>query len=79
MTDEDIGINSEVDFSIDVAAQDFFSLLSTGPLSAELNLINQFDRETTATYAFTIFVLDRGLPHLVGHADVVITVEVSGT
>lgn len=77
VTDEDIGINSEVDFSLDQSAQDVFALMYTGPLSVELHLINQLDRETTASYSFRIFVIDRGTPHLLGQTDILITVLVS--
>lgn len=77
VTDEDIGINSEVDFSLDASVQDLFALMNTGPLSVDLHLINQLDRETTASYSFRIFVIDRGTPHLLGQTTILITVLVS--
>lgn len=77
VTDEDLGTNSEVDFSLDGRAQNFFSIIDAGPLSVELYLSSPLDRETAASLVFGMFVVDRGLPPLVGQTEISITVMVS--
>lgn len=65
-----------MDFSLDVSVRNLFTIVNTGPLSVELHLNHQLDREATASYSFRIFAIDRGLPPLVGQTDIMVTVLV---
>lgn len=76
-TDLDSGNNSQIDFSLDVAVQSLFSLISTGPLSTELHLNHGLDRESIDSYSFRVIAMDRGNPPLIGVASIIIRVAVS--
>lgn len=76
ITDGDLGVNSEVDFSLEPSAQSIFYLVDTGPSSIELYLNSPLDREVVTSSTFRIFVIDRGLPPLVGQTEIRITVLV---
>ena len=77
MTDADIGMNGEVDFSVDSAAASLFSVLSTGPLSCEVFINHTLDREANSSYTFNLFATDRGLPPQTGRTTISITITVS--
>ena len=76
VTDLDTGINSEVDFSLGPAADNLFSLQSTGSVSAELFITHSLDREDVDTYSFMLFAVDRGTPARTSSAAISITITV---
>ena len=76
MTDQDLGNNGLVDFSLEATVQGLFSLVTTGPLSIQLFLRHQLDRESRESYLFRIFAIDRGFPPLIGQTEIAITVLV---
>ena len=73
VTDDDLDV---LHFSVDVSGQSFFTLVNTGSRSVELYLLSSPDRETLAAYQFRMFVLDGGVPPLVGQTEVSIIVLV---
>ena len=75
--DPDSGNNGVIDFSIDASDGSLFNLVGTSSQSAQLHLNHQLDRETTESYSFRIFAVDRGSPALGGQAQVTIRVSVS--
>ena len=77
VTDEDEGINSEIDFNLDASVRDDFSLMLTGPLSVELFLTVPLDREVAASHQFSLFAIDRGVPPLIGQTEIIVYVLVS--
>lgn len=76
MTDLDAGISSEVDFSLGPAADNLFSLQSTGSMSAELFITHSLDREDVDTYSLVLFAVDRGTPARTSSAEISITITV---
>lgn len=77
VTDADSGTNAAVDFSISSSADGLFALVDSGPLSTSLYLTHFLDRERTASYSFTIFAMDRGVPSLTGQTVVIVNAVVS--
>jgi hypothetical protein len=77
VTDADIGVNSEVDFSLDSPASNLFFLQSSGPLSTQLLISHLLDRETVDFYSFSLFATDRGTPARTGSAAISINITVS--
>lgn len=76
VTDADVGVNSEVDFSLDPSASNLFSLQSSGTLSAQLLISHLLDRETVDSYSFSIYATDRGSPPRTGSAAITINILV---
>lgn len=76
VTDADIGINSQVDFSLDPSASNLFIVQSTQPRSANLSFSHPLDRETVDAYSFTVFATDRGSPTRTGSTAISITITV---
>ncbi len=77
MSDADIGVNGQVDFSLAAAARGLFSLSVVQAFVAELSLSHSLDREMTESYNFQIFATDRGSPSLIGETDITVIVGVS--
>ena len=77
MTDQDLGSNAQVDFRLEATVQGLFSIVNTGPLSIELLLRHQLDRENRESYLFRIFAIDRGLPPQIGQTEIALTVLVT--
>ncbi len=77
VSDADIGVNGQVDFSLSATARGFFSLSVVQAFVAELSLSHSLDREETDYYNFQIFAADRGVPSLIGETDITIIVSVS--
>lgn len=73
VTDEDL---DPLHFSLDMSGQGFFTLVDAGPSSVELYFTSSPDREAVAAYQFRMFVLDGGVPPLVGQTEVSIIVLV---
>lgn len=76
MTDADVGINSEVDFSLSPSAASLFSLQSSGPRSTELSISHLLDRENVDVYSFSLFAIDRGSPQRTGSTATTINITV---
>lgn len=64
MTDEDIGMNAEMDFAITGGSpssfMNHFTVTRTGSRTADLRIAQEFDREAIDFFTFTITVTDRG-------------------
>ena len=76
VTDADIGVNSEVDFSLDPSVGNLFSLQSSGPLSTQLLISHLLDREAMDSYSLSIFATDRGSPPRTGSSTITINIIV---
>ncbi|XP_076447693.1 protocadherin Fat 4-like [Babylonia areolata] len=77
VTDDDIGVNDDVTLSIDTStaagarANSFFEVTSGTGVVAVKQVI---DRETDASFTFTLLAVDGGTPAQTSSADVIITV-----
>jgi len=76
VTDDDVGENAVVDFTLDAVAAGTFSINATGPRSADLVLLSRVDREILSLYTFLVSVADRGSPSQTAQSTISITIEV---
>ena len=71
-TDLDSGVNKEIDYSISSSNTVPFEV---DPVTGILNLTSALDRETTASYQFTVLATDKGQPALIGEVEVTVDVQ----
>lgn len=76
VTDADIGVNGQVDFTVDPSVTNLFTVRSTSTLSGELLISHSLDRETTDSYSFSLIATDRGFPPRSGQTAISITIIV---
>lgn len=79
MTDADIGLNSEVDFTLDPVSANLFNLVPTGSRSTELLVNHALNREAIDVYNIELYAIDRGTPSRIGETNItlIITVRIS--
>lgn len=76
VTDDDLGTNSELDFTLDPSVDGLFALVPSSN-NVSLFLTHSLDREARTTYSFSITATDRGQPPLSGQTQVTINIAVS--
>ena len=76
VTDNDLGTNSDLDFTLDPSVDGLFALVPDSN-TVSLFLTHSLDREVRTTYSFNISAMDRGQPPLSGQTQVTINIAVS--
>ena len=71
-TDEDIGVNAELEYSLGL---EFQSLFHIDPRSGVISAQRSLDREQRGHYELSVFAVDGGNPALTASASVTITIQ----